>query len=156
MNPQLVKKAKKIIEKIIYITLASVTPDGKPWNTIVFTGFDKKYNFYWRSYKNSVHSQNIESNGDIFITICDTTSPWGEGKGVFIKAHAEELTDKNDISTALALLDKRSPRSLGSTNDFLDESPRRVYKAVTEKMWINDAEEIDGNFVDKRIEIHLA
>jgi len=89
------------------------------------------------------------------MIICDTTAQWGEGRGVFIQAHAKELQNKDEICQALQLLDNRSPRNLGDVNDFLDDSPQRVYKAVTEKMYINGAEEINGNFVDKRIEIHL-
>jgi uncharacterized protein YhbP (UPF0306 family) len=153
---ELEKKAKEIIKKIIYITIATVSKDGIPWNTPIFTAYDKDYNFYWRSEKDAIHSQNIKENNKIFITICDTTTPWGEGKGIYIKGHAIELTNADEINNALTLLDKRSPRSLGNdANNFLHESPRRVYKAMTETIWMNDGDEINGYFIDKRIEIKL-
>jgi hypothetical protein len=42
---------------------------------------------------------------------------------------------------------KRKPQ------EFLNEYPRRVYKAVPEKIWINSGGEVNGNFIDTRIEI---
>lgn len=155
MDEQLIQTAKEIIEKIIYISLATTTPEGNPWNSPVYAAYDKLYNFYWRSPKDAVHSQNIKNNASIFITIYDTTIPWGEGKGVYIQAKATELTNKNDINYALALLDKRSPKSLGNADTFLNDFPRRVYKATPQKIWINADEKIDGQFIDKRVAIQL-
>lgn len=155
MDQELIKKAKEIIEKIIYIILATTTPDGNPWNSPVFTAYDKNYNFYWRSTKDSVHSQNIRNNGKVFITICDTTTPWGEGKGVYIQAAAIELIDKNEINQALALLDNRSPKSLGNADTFLEDYPRRVYKAIPEKIWINVDKKVKGHYIDERLELKL-
>lgn len=80
MKNNLIQQAKDIIEKIIYITLATVDKAGNPWSTPVFTAYDKQYNFYWRSAKDALHSQNMKANGKAFITIYDTTSLWGEGK----------------------------------------------------------------------------
>jgi len=54
------------------------------------------------------------------------------------------------------LLDKRSGTSFGNAANFLNTSPRRVYKAIPEKFWINVDGEIDGQFVDKRVEIKLS
>lgn len=33
--------------------------------------------------------------------------------------------------------------------------PRRVYKAIPEKVWVNDVGETNGNYVDKRFEVEL-
>jgi hypothetical protein len=41
------RRAKEIIEKIQYATIASVTEHGMPWNSPVFTAYDKNFNFYW-------------------------------------------------------------------------------------------------------------
>lgn len=41
----------KIIKRIEYINIASITPEGNPWNTPVYTAFDKSLNFYWLSWK---------------------------------------------------------------------------------------------------------
>ena len=40
------KLAIKIIKEVQYITLATVTPEGQPWNSPLYTAFDKNYTFY--------------------------------------------------------------------------------------------------------------
>lgn len=155
MDNRLINDAKEIINKIHYITLATVTPDGLPWSTPVFSAFDTQYTFYWRSAKNAIHSLNIKDNGKIFISIYDTTTPWGIGNGVYIKATAFELIDKKDIQSALAILDKRSLKTVGTAQSFMNDNQRRIYKAVPKKVWINSDEEINGIFIDKRVEIQL-
>ena len=45
--------------------------------------------------------------------------------------------------------EKRKP------NEFLKDYPRRVYKAVPEKVWINSDGEVNGNFIDIRLEVDL-
>jgi Pyridoxamine 5'-phosphate oxidase len=41
--------AKAILSNVIYITLASVGPDGVPWNSPVYAAFDEAYHFFWVS-----------------------------------------------------------------------------------------------------------
>lgn len=147
--------AKKIINKIIYITIASVTKDGLPWNSPVYSAFDSEYNFYWRSNKESQHSKNIKENNNIFIAIYDSTVPWGEGRGVFIQAKAYEITNEDEIVNGLAVLDKRAGKTIGDASEYMNDNPRRVYKAVPEKIWINDGSKVNGKYVDIRIEVNL-
>ena len=155
MDNELTQKAKEIIENSLYLTLATTSADGSPWNSPVFAAYDDSYTFYWRSDKNAIHSQNIRTNRMVFIVIFDSHAPWGKGKGVYIKAQAVELEDKTELEKALALLDKRSQKTVRKTDAFIHDAPRRIYKAIPEKVWINDDIEINGQFVDKRAEIQL-
>jgi len=150
-----IKKAKEVIEKIIYITIATSSKDGMPWNSPVFAAFDEHYNFFWKSGKDSQHSQNIQENNNIFIVIYDATVPWGKGEGVYIQAKAFELTDEQEIADALAYHNKRVGKDLWESEEFTGENPRRVYKAVPEKVWMNKDSEENGKFVDIRQEIAL-
>lgn len=156
IDENLSQKAKEIIEKIIYLTLATVNANNKPWSSPVFSAFDDQYNFYWRSGKDAVHSQNIRLNGNVFISIYDSTAPWGTGIGVFIQAKATELNKESEINYALSRLDNRCSKKIGNVTTFMNDSPKRIYKAVPEKIWINVDEEINGQFVDKRVEVQLA
>ena len=56
----------------------------------------------------------------------------------------------------LPLIDKRSGKTFGKAENFLNDAPRRVYKAVIKKVWMNVDREVDGHFVDKRVEIKLS
>lgn len=155
MNMDNTAKAKSIISKILYITIATATKSGTPWNSPVYSAYDDNYNFYWASDQNGQHSKNIRENSKIFIVIYDSTVPEGTGEGVYIQANAYELTDTDEIIRALKCLDKRVSKKPHSSDQFLGKMPRRVYKAVPEKFWLNGDGEINGNYIDIRHEVKL-
>lgn len=150
-----IEKAKAIIAKIIYITIATVSKDGKPWNTPVYSAYDEKFNFFWASWKENEHSKNIHDNDDVFLVIYDSTVPEGTGEGVYVKAKAYELNDPKEIEHAMKYLYGRKNKTPRKIGEFLGDYPRRIYKAVPEKFWLNTDGEVSGNYVDKRIEIKL-
>ncbi|MBA3723263.1 MAG: pyridoxamine 5'-phosphate oxidase family protein [Candidatus Levybacteria bacterium] len=151
------KRAREIIEQILYITIATASKDGKPWNAPVYSASDKEYNFYWASDQNGQHSQNIADNGHVFLVIYDSTVPEGTGEGVYIKAKAYALTEKTEIAEALGYLYRRKNQDpkKREVKEFLGSYPRRIYKAVPEKVWMNSGGEKNGNFIDIRVEIDL-
>lgn len=156
MNSSLIQEAKSIIEKNLYITLATVGKDGLPWSSPVYAAYDEEYNFYWASGKNSKHSINIKENDLISFVIFDSSVAWGKGKGVYFQAKAFELLDEKDILYAFKYRYGRINQPETPIEEFLNDAPRRIYKAVPQKVWVSlDAEE-DGYFVDKRVEIPLA
>lgn len=158
MKDSNVKKARGIIEKILYITIATASKDGKPWNSPVYSAFDEDYNFYWASWRENQHSKNIKENNQVFIVIYDSTVPEGTGEGVYIKAKAYELDDEKELKHALKYLDgrvnkKKDPKT--RLAEFQGDKPRRVYKAIPEKIWINGEGDFNGNYIDIRMEVDL-
>lgn len=152
---ELVAAAKGIIADILYITIASITPDGEPWNTPVYSSYDERYNFFWVSSPESIHSRNIAVNKNIFLAIYDSRVVEGTGRGVYIRAIAQELTDKEEIIKALAFAYGRKNKSPRPAEDFMGAQPRRVYKAVPVQSWINDDVKVGSHHVDTRVEIKL-
>ncbi len=149
-------KAKRILQKILYITIASVGKDSLPWNTPVYSAFDEDYNFYWASDQNGQHSKNIKENPNVFLVIYDSTALEGTGEGVYAKAKGYELTDEKEILHALEVLDKRVGKTKErNAKEFLGDYPRRVYKAVPETFWMNGDGNVNGNYIDIRIEVPL-
>lgn len=150
-------RAKEIIEKVIYITIATASKDNQPWNTPVYSAYDQEYNFYWASDKNGQHSKNVRENQNTFVVIYDSTVPEGTGEGVYMKDNAFELTDSSEIREALARLYTRKGQNPAKhlPDEFLGEFPRRVYKFVPEKFWMNGEGEVNGNYIDTRIEVSL-
>ena len=157
MKSENVELAKKITKEILYITIATVTKDGNPWNTPVYSAFDENYNFYWNSQISSQHSRNIKENPNVFLAIYNSKIEEGAGKGVYIQAKAEEVLDEKEIEKALAIMWSRigkNPKT-HKPKEFLGDSPLRVYKAVPEKFSINDDERLEGKYLDFRIEVDL-
>lgn len=152
---KLVDRAKRIISNILYITIATANKEGSPWNSPVYSAFDKDLNFFWASDQNGQHSKNIAENNSVFIVIYDSTVPEGTGEGFYIKAKAYKLETEKDILDALKYLDGRVGKKTHDPRGFMGTMPRRIYKAVPEKVWVNDDGEINGNYIDIRIELDL-
>ncbi len=132
------RTARKIMNDIVYITVATVNNDGTPWNSPVFCAYDSKYNFYWISSKNCVHSANIEQNHNVALVIYDSTVPEGEGVGVYVKAKADIVTNRREMEKALGLIYKRKRQKAPPDLDEFIDSPRAVYKAKPVTFWVND------------------
>lgn len=150
------KRAKEIIKEIIYITIATSSEDGQPWNSPVYSAYDKGYNFYWASWKENQHSKNIVKNNKIFIVIYDSKAREGTGEGVYIQAKAYMLTKKDEVTRALSYLDGRVGKKKDPATrvaQFLGNNPRRIYKAVPEKFWVNGEGSIKGEYIDVRFEV---
>ncbi|HCM37199.1 MAG: Pyridoxamine 5'-phosphate oxidase-related FMN-binding protein [Candidatus Gottesmanbacteria bacterium GW2011_GWB1_43_11] len=151
----LIQEAAKVIRNILYINIASVTPSGKPWNTPVYCAFDKQLNFYWLSWRQNQHSKNIRSNSSVFVTIYDSTVAASTGFGVYFEGNAYELTNPKDIILGLKAVYAREKRKPRDVIQFLKKFPRRAYKFVPEKIWVNGDGEINGNYIDMRTELDL-
>ncbi len=144
--------ARTILDTIAYASLATTDEFGQPWNTPVYCVYDEDYNIYWGSSVESQHSQNIRTNSSVFVVVYDSTVPWSTGVGVFIQAEAIEVTEKQEIAKACQLRKARVPEANQPPEVFMGNSPRRIYRATPQHIWINGIVEKDGQHVDVRIE----
>ncbi len=149
------KTAKKVLEKIPYMTLATVTPDGQPWNSPVYTAYTKDYTFYWASDQANIHSQNIKNNSNVFAVIFDSTASANTGFGIYLKGKATIVTNPIEMLQAMTLLYTRAKDKLVAIETFMHHFPRRLYKFVPEIAWVNGDGTKDGDYVDIRTEIPL-
>jgi general stress protein 26 len=145
-------KEKEIIDNIKYITVATADENGQPWNTPV-TGFhfENDYTFYWASWSENQHSKNICKNSKAFIVIYDSTPDNGPTPGVYMLAEAKELTDEQEIMEAARVF-KNDQYNPADGKEYTGTKPRRIYKAMPQKIWLNTDSKVDGNFVDKLLE----
>jgi uncharacterized protein YhbP (UPF0306 family) len=160
MSLDYVKCTRRTVQEIKYITIATICAgvNGYPWNSPVYSAFDSDYNFFWASEIQSQHSKNIRENPYVFLVIYNSTIPEGAGvgKGVYIQAQASEMSDPDQITRAHQLMASRAGKPPRSAEYFLDDAPRRIYRATPTKMWVNDVVEQDDFRVDVRVEIDLA
>lgn len=149
------KRAKEIIAKIEYVTIASVTEEGLPWNSPVFTAYDEDYNFYWGTHLGSQKAKNIHANSNVFLVIYDSTVPSGTGEGVYIKASAQQITDPAEVKRVFELLKSRHATSFWDFAAVGEDGPVRLYKATPQQAWMNDGDRKNGHYIDTRTEIQL-
>lgn len=145
-----IETAVKIINEIEYINIASITPEGKPWNTPVYTAFDKNLNFYWLSWRKNQHSVNVRNNPNVFVTIYDSTQLAGTGRGIYFSGKAKGLSNPIEMIVGMKVIYSREKHKLRAVKEFLTHYPRRVYRFTPEKAWINGDSDINGNFIDIR------
>lgn len=151
----LVDQAKKIIEENLYATIATSSKNGEPWASPVYVAYNPSYIFYWGSGKNAKHSQNIRENNRVTLIIFDSQASFGKGRGVYIEAKAYELTDPDEILACFMYRYGRTNRPYRQVEEVLGDNPRRIYKAIPEKVWMNQDSEENGFFVDIRVEVPL-
>lgn len=153
------KKAREIIESNIYMTIATAAKDGKPWISPVFFAYDRNYTLYWVSNKDSLHSRLIRENPKVAIVIFDSRAPEGEGDGVYLEAKAEEVKDETEITDAMEILNKRVTKDefrVKKIGEVTDQGVWRIYKATPLKISkLTEGELINGQYVDKRVEVKL-
>jgi general stress protein 26 len=145
-------KAQAILDRIYYATLSTVDPNGNPWNSPVYCAYDENYNVYWGWHIESQHSQNIRANGKVFIVVYDSTVAPGDGEGVYIQAHVEELIGTKEVTDAHKLLQDRRLSWYWKIEELQPDKPVHLFKAIPEHMWMNGEGEKDGQYIDIRVE----
>jgi nitroimidazol reductase NimA-like FMN-containing flavoprotein (pyridoxamine 5'-phosphate oxidase superfamily) len=129
--------AKHIMESVIYMNIATITPKGFPWNTPVYCAYDTDHNFYWASSTETQHSKNIASNQNVFVTIYDSTTPEGKGRAVYMSGTSVELTNSEEIELAVQICYDRKSKPRKPITDFQTPALRRMYKFTTKQIYIN-------------------
>lgn len=146
-------KARAILDRLNYITLATVDEHGRPWNSPVYCAYDHAYRAYWCSHVGSQHSRNIRRNAQGFIVVYDPTVPPGTGigAGVYIDAHCIELNHPDDIAVAYQIMQARCPRPFRTLEGVQGDAPVRLYRADPRRIWMNDHGQKNGVHIDIRV-----
>ena len=162
------KDEKKILDNNLYLTISTCDKKGNPWVSNLYFVYDKEYNFYWYSPVGSKHSQLIETNPNVALSVFNSTAVGDDVTALYIQAKASVVTDKKELAKGLLLYGKKMLKTnfvtgkeaytkfVNSLKDFEGNSPIRLYKAVSEKMWkLAPSEIYNDKYVDSRIEIKL-
>jgi general stress protein 26 len=135
--------ARQIIDEISYMTLATVDGDGLPWAAPVWFAHSDYSEFVWISRRETRHSRNIAASPQIAIVIFDSRTPIDTGRGVYMDAHAEQVSDAAEIDRVMAVLSERSAAQSGgeyTAADVSGDSHLRPYRAtpVTRFLSVDD------------------
>jgi pyridoxine/pyridoxamine 5'-phosphate oxidase len=152
---ELYEQAAKTLDTIHFATLATVTPEGRPWNTPVMMLHDNVPALYWYSHSASTHSQNIAASPRVFIVIFDSTVELGPklDRAVYIEAACSRLIEHDKIKHASDLLRQSVP---SSPYDPLQVSEIHAYEAIPDRNWTNTIKKDNGRFTqDTRIELEI-
>jgi hypothetical protein len=145
---------RRILTEVPYVTLATVCPDGSPWNTPVWGYFDDDLNLYWTSWPRNQHSLNIARDPRIFVVAYRSDAPEGQAIGIYLEMTARKLTRPAEIAAARRVYTTDFGEDLVH-EPFARDCPRRLYRASPGRIWTNTDAYVAGNFVDQRRQLSL-
>ncbi|MFO0920837.1 MAG: pyridoxamine 5'-phosphate oxidase family protein [Candidatus Saccharimonadales bacterium] len=144
---------KNILSTIRYATISTVDDNGKAWAAPVWYVFDETNMLLcWWSPINSQHSQNIERNDEVYITIFNSTTPEGEGLGLYIRANAKKVPD-DKLDKVIDLYNSTTTQFKLNRENTTNNAPTRLYQADPITIQINDGIETDGFYQDIRRDV---
>ncbi len=157
-HPDVLAKARHIMATIHYCTLSTCSADGWPWVSPVFFAYDANWHLYWSSTIAAQHSQNLYHNqGRAAIAIYDSSVSEGSGKGLYLSGNAAEV-ESHLVGAIMSLLFQRAGNVPQRTpQDYLEASPRRIYRFQPQAVWISGERLAFGNqLVDTKVQLHLS
>lgn len=154
-----IDQAKQIIADNIYMTIATVSADGRPWVSPVFFAYDDHYNLYWVSHTDAQHSGFVRNNPNVAIVIFDSHAPEGEGDAIYFEATAKEISEESEILSAMTVLGGRVTKDefrVKEIGQVTGNGLWRIYKAIPSKTTkLTRGESVNGPYIDTRLEINL-
>jgi hypothetical protein len=144
---QRIERAKELLATARNAAMATVNTDGTPHNTpFFFVRDDKLARVYWCSHPGSLHSQNAERTGNIFVVLYESNT----GGGLYIKAdHARQLRG-SELEEALVIHNNmrgREGKELIPLSYYSDESPQRMYSARPTNFYVNVSQRDSDGYV---------
>ena len=158
-NPAVIARARQILASTIYGTLATSSPDGQPWASPIFFGYDAAWNLYWSSAQGAQHSQNLDANqGRAAIAIYSTDPAEGQGQGIYLAGTAAEVEAAAVEAVIPLLLQRAAPGQHRTAADYLAPSPRRIYGLQPQTVWITGDRLAlsDTILIDTKIQLDLS
>lgn len=131
--------ARAIVDATSYMTLGTADEDGVPWVTPVWYAAADYREFLWISRPEARHSYNIAVRPQVSIVFWDSHVPIGTGKGVYVAAGAEQVTDAAEIARGMEIFSRRSESQGGRTytaDDVREPAHLRLYHAVVTEHWL--------------------
>jgi len=144
--------ARKILDALEFMTLATADDNGQPWSTpIAPIHLPGDYTYYWISWRDNQHSRNIHTNKKAFLSAFDATpDECGTSDGVYILGEVYEVNDEAEVDSVAAAANI-AERALDGSKAFLGTDPRRFYKLVPREIWLSADSDIDGKHIDIRV-----
>lgn len=148
-------RCAEILTHCLYANIATCQ-DDRPWNTPVTAIPDTELNFYWSSWINAVHSENIIANPNVFLTFYDSTRERGTNnrRCLYLSCKATVVSEEAEAEKAHGLIYSGQVMDLEA---FLGSGIKRFYRATPTQAWLNilAESELEPSTVKMREEISV-
>jgi hypothetical protein len=129
---------QRIVDAIMYMTLATADDEGRPWASPVWYAQATSAEFLWVSDPDARHSRNIAARPEVGIVIFDSTVPIGGAQALYMEAVAGELSGLEQ-ERAIAIYSRRSKEVGAREWTLADVSPParlRLYRAAASTAFV--------------------
>ena len=134
--------ARAIVDANLYMVLGTADGAGRPWVSPVYFAHVAYRDFFWISKPDATHSRNLESRSDVSIVIFDSSVPIGTGRGLYMRATAQQLTG-DERTGGIDVFSRRSLAHGGGEFTLDDVEPpearHRLYRAVATEHSVLDS-----------------
>lgn len=132
--------AREIIDASLYMVLGTADETGSPWACPVYFAHRDYRRFFWVSYPDAQHSQNIETRHEISLVMFDSSAAINTGQGVYMSALAQR-TAASETAAALEIYSHRSAGHGGrpwSVDELAAPGGLRLYHATAISHYVLD------------------
>jgi hypothetical protein len=149
--------AKRVIDTNRYMTIATVGQDGRPWVTPVYFSPDRYRDMFWISEPDAQHSRNIATHPEVTLVVFDSSVPIGGAEAVYMRAHAEEVTEPTPEDCEAAFRQRFEEIKTFTPEGLQPPAPLRLYRASVEQHWvlIRGSDPVWGRGIASRLEVSL-
>jgi nitroimidazol reductase NimA-like FMN-containing flavoprotein (pyridoxamine 5'-phosphate oxidase superfamily) len=154
---QLEAMARRIIDGNRYMTIATVGEDGRPWVTPVYFNPDRYRHMYWISSPEAQHSRNLARRPAVTIVVFDSQVRIGDAEAVYIRAHAQEITEPTSEESAVAFQPRFEGVKAFGPDELRPPAKLRLYRATVTEHWvlIRGDDPVWGRGTDSRMAVSL-
>ena len=92
-HPDLDEMARRVIDGNLYMTLATLEPDGSPRLSPVYFTPARYTDLYWVSSPDAHHSRNVRERPGVEIVIFDSSVAVGHAEAVYLSARVREVPE---------------------------------------------------------------
>ena len=148
--------ARRVLDGVRYMVIATVQDDGSPWVTPVYFTPHQYREMYWVSDPEAQHSRNIAARPEVSLVVFDSSVPIGGAEAVYMRAQAHQMPEPTPEECAVAFQPRFEAKGF-SPKDLRPPARIRLYRADVTQWWvlIRGSDPVWGRGVDARLEVSL-
>ena len=151
-HPDFDAMARRVIDGTLYMTLATLDPDGSPRLSPVYFTPARYTDLYWVSAPGAHHSRNVRERPAVAIVIFDSSVPVGHAEAVYISARAREVPEEELPAVIDEAFGERGGARRFAPEELHGEGDLRLYVA-TATSWdvlVRAGHPVHGSGIDRR------
>jgi hypothetical protein len=151
-HPDLDAMARRVIDGLLYMTLATLDPDGAPRLSPVYFTPARYRDFYWVSSPEAHHSRNVLERPDVQIVIFDSTVAVGRAEAVYLAARAREIPAGELAAVTGEAFSGRGGARRFAPEDLHGDADLRLYVATATscEVLVRGGDPVHGSGIDRR------